>query len=75
MLDPDGITKITQYNYDLKTHTIHALEGDLPEDYGDSMVFGGFEAMDNPLASVKFNAKKEDLATLGSNVSKQVNFL
>ena len=52
VLDSDEIMEITQYKYDLKTHTIHALEGDIPEDCGDSMVVEGFEAMDNPLSLV-----------------------
>ena len=38
------------------------------------MVFEEFEAINNPLASVKFNAETEDLATLVSNISKQVDF-
>ena len=33
VIDSDAITEITQYKYDLKTHTIYALEDDLPEDY------------------------------------------
>ena len=72
VLDSYAIMEITQYKYDLKTHTIHALEGGLPEDYGDSMEVKGFEAMDNPLTLVQFNAETEYLATLGCNIYKQV---
>ena len=38
------------------------------------MVVEEFEAINNPLESVQFNAETEDLATLVSNISKQVDF-
>ena len=50
MIDSNAITEITQYKYDFKTHTIYALEGDLPEEYGEIMVIKGSEEMGNPIS-------------------------
>ena len=72
VIDSDAIMETTQYKYDLKTHTINTLEGNLPEYYSDNMGVEGFEAMDNPLLKLQFNAETEDFSTLGPNVSKKV---
>ena len=57
VLDSNTIMEITQYKYNLKTHPMHDIEGDLSEDSEDSMAAKHFEAMDNPLELLQFDSE------------------